>query len=192
MACGQSQDVLNVDQPPKVVAADEKFADVYKILDGVWKGEFIIYEDTQLEKKRKVDLKNLSIENIKAADLKEVNRIHVTQTYTSETPYFQRVKIEDYYPNTGKTEVSQGANKVQNGKMWCVVYKPNDTVVHEGSIPSKNTIIWQSSQKSPVKIEYFQEEVSEEFYEIIGYGYYSGDDPKLSPKLWFYSRYERQ
>ena len=95
-------------------------------------------------------------------------------------------------PETGKQEVSTGANKVENGEMWCVVNKPTETIIHEGSTVGDKTIIWQSKQTSPQKIEYFYETVDEQFYEIIGYGYYTGDNPELSPRLWFYGKYARQ
>ena len=124
--------------------------------------------------------------------MKTTNKINVQQVYTSESPYFQRVTITDFYPDSGKEEVSQGVNKVENGKMLCVVNKPNETIIHHGKTSGKETIIWHSEQQNPQKIEYFQETVGEQFYEIIGYGYYAGDDINLAPKLWFYGKYERQ
>ena len=178
--------------PPEFSEADRAYADVYKVLDGTWKGDFIIYEDTQPRSLDEIDLKSLTQEHIKVPSIREINRINVTQVYSSESPYFQRVKITDYYPDSGKEEISTGVNKVENGMMWCIVNKPSETIIHEGSTPSPNTIIWQSHQDSPQKIEYFQETVSADFYEIIGYGYYVGDDATVSPRLWFYSKYERQ
>lgn len=178
--------------PPTFQEADRQFADVYKILDGTWKGEFIIYEDANPRALSDINLTELTLDHIKSPSLKEVNRINVTQVYTSESPYFQRVRITDYYPDSGKEEIATGVNKVENGQMWCIVNKPKETIIHEGSRLGDNGIIWQSNQKSPQKIEYFQETVGADYYEIIGYGYYSGDDATLSPKLWFYSRYERQ
>ena len=120
------------------------------------------------------------------------NQIKVKQVYTSENPYYQTVTITDTYPDTGKQEVSRGANKVENGEMWCVVNKPTETIIHKGSTDGPSTIIWQSNQSSPQKIEYFYESVDEQFYEIIGYGYYEGDNTALSPRLWFYGKYARQ
>ncbi len=178
--------------PPTFQEADKEYADVYKLLDGTWKGDFIIYEDTNPKALSDINLAVLTMNHIKSPTLKEVNRIKVTQVYTSESPYFQRVKITDFYPDSGKEEIATGVNKVENGQMWCIVNKPEETIIHEGSTRGDNTIIWQSNQKSPQKIEYFQETVGADYYEIIGYGYYSGDDTTLSPKLWFYSRYEKQ
>ena len=171
---------------------DRKFADVYELLDGTWKGEFIIYEDSKPRSLDELNLKELTLEHIKTPSLKEINRINVIQVYNSESPYYQTVKITDYYPESDKKEISTGVNKVEGGKMWCIVRKPTETIIHEGSTRGENTIIWQSKQEEPQKIEYFQETVDEDSYEIIGYGYYSGDDTSLSPKLWFYSRYEKQ
>ena len=54
------------------------------------------------------------------------------------------------------------------------------------------TIISQSYQKDPQKLEFFQETVGDKYYEIIGFDYYSNDDASMSPPLWFYGKYERQ
>ena len=178
--------------PPTFTTADEPFANVYKILDGTWIGEFTIYEDPNPPPVAEVELKKLTRAQIERPELKISNQIKVKQVYTSESPYYQTVTITDTYPDTGKQEVSRGANKVENGKMWCVVNKPTETIIHEGSTDGPSTIIWQSNQASPQKIEYFYESVDEQFYEIIGYGYYDGDDTSLSPRLWFYGKYARQ
>ena len=177
--------------PPEFSQADEPFANVYKILDGEWNGEFIILEDSNPRPLSEVNLTELTNAHIESASLKEVNRIKVNQVYTSESPYFQRVVITDYYPDSDKTEVSTGVNKIEDGKMSCIVDKPNEKIIHHGSTRGDDTIIWSSNQKSPQKIEFFQETVGEKFYEIIGYGYYAGDDATISPRLWFYGKYER-
>jgi hypothetical protein len=80
---------------------------------------------------------------------------------------------------------------VQDGKMWCVVHKPDDTVIHEGSTDGPETIIWQRNEQRPQRIEYFRETVKEDSYTIIGWGYYEGDDPTLMPKYWFFGDYKR-
>ncbi len=176
---------------PITVSQDTVYKNVYKILDGTWKGDFYIYEDTVLEDVSELP-KEITIDQVKTADLKILDVIQVKQIYTSETPYFQRVQIEDFNPTKETTEKSVGVNKIQDGKMWCVVHKPTSTVIHEGSTIGKSTIIWQSNETNPVKKEYFKETVSEEYYEIIGYGYYGDDDTSLTPRLWFYSKYKRQ
>ncbi len=172
--------------------ADAKYANVYKILDGTWKGQFNIYQDANPVSATEVDLENLRIEQIQSPNLELINSIDVTQVYTSESPYYQTVTITDIYPDTGKKEISTGANKIENGKMWCIVNKPSEKIIHNGKTRGDNTIIWYQKNQNPQKVEYFQETVDEAFYEIIGYGYYEGDDITLSPKLWFYGKYERQ
>ncbi len=190
-SCQSPNDISSIESAPLSSEADSKYADVFKNLDGTWKGKFLIFEDSKPVAANKMDLKNLTLRHVQSPRLKQVNEIEVTQVYTSESSYFQRVTITDYYPDTGKTEKSTGANKIQNGEIWCVVKKPSETIMHKGSTKGDHTIIWQSNQKSPQRIEYFQETISDQFYEIIGYGYYEGDDTKLTPKLWFYGKYER-
>lgn len=194
-ACGVSNKIDDISYAPKVVEADEQYADVYKPLDGNWKGIFKIYEDQSRGKRSENDLKNLTVDHLRRPSLKLSNTVEVEQTYTSESPYFQRVEIKDTYTNEdGETTnaVSEGVNKVQNGKMWCVVKKPDETVIHEGNTEGEHTIIWQRSEQKPQKVEYFKETVEETVYEIIGYGYYDGDDLELSPRYWFYGKYEKQ
>jgi len=190
-SCDAQIDVNNIIDAPDVVEADHKLADVYKPLDGTWKGTFLVKED-QRPVDRPANMKDVDVMQRFINKSKTVNTIQVTQVYTSESPYFQRVSITDYYPDNKKTEQSKGVNKIQDGKMWCVVHKPNDVVIHEGSAPEDGLIIWSSDQKSPPKMEYFYETVTEQEYEIIGYGYYGKDDTSKSPKLWFYGKYERQ
>jgi len=182
----------NSDKHPIFQEADKKFANVFKSLDGTWNGEFIIFEDSNPVNVKEVNLENLTIEQVQRPQLKVLNKIQVKQVYVSESPYFQRVTITDFYPETGKKDVSKGINKIEDGKMWCIVNKPHEKVVHHGKTEGDKTIIWFQNQKTPQRIEYFQETVDELFYEIIGYGYYDGDDLNLSPRLWFYGKYERQ
>ncbi len=191
ISCKAQDEINNIVDIPTVVETDRQYADVFKPLDGTWKGTFLVKED-QKPGKRPANMQDVDV-MLKFIDgAKTVNTIHVTQTYTLESPYFQRVMITDYYPDSGKTEESKGVNKVQNGEMWCVVHKPTDVVIHQGSAPNDETIIWQSNQESPLKVEYFYETVTAQAYEIIGYGYYGSDDTSKSPKLWFYGKYDRQ
>ncbi len=191
-SCQDKVAIDNIDTVPDTQQKDQYYADVFKILDGTWNGQFIIYEDQQQVPKQEIDLKNISVSNLSKNGLQQINSIKVEQIYTSINPYFQRVTITDFYPDNGQKIVSKGVNKIQDGKMWCVVKKPDETVIHTGSTQGANTIIWQREEKTPQKIEYFKETVSTDFYEIIGWGYYQGDDPKLSPPLWFYAKYKRQ
>ena len=176
---------------PEVTEADKQFENAYKLLDGKWKGQFKIYTDSKRKKKAAIDLKNISLKNLDKKGLTLNSTIEVEQIYTSETPYFQRVVITDFYPESGQKVVAKGVNKVQNGQLLCVVIKPDDTVIHDGYLENENTIIWQREETSPQKVEYFRETVDAQFYEIIGWGYYSNDDRSLSPPFWFYGKYER-
>lgn len=190
-SCTAQVAVNNITDAPEITTADHHLADVYKPLDGTWKGTFLVKEDPR-PVDRPANMQDVDVMLRFIDKSKTVNTIKVTQVYSSESPYFQRVNITDYYPNNGKTEQSKGVNKVQDGKMWCVVHKPNDVVIHAGSAPEDGLIIWQSEQQSPLKVEYFYETVSELAYEIVGYGYYGNDNTSKSPKLWFYGKYERQ
>lgn len=184
----------NINTPPKAIEADTVFANVYHPLDGTWQGQFKIYEDKDRGVKKAGALDRIGVENLRKFTLQHVNTIEVTQLYQSESPYFQTVEITDIYEeaNGQRKEVhSKGVNKVQDGKMWCVVRKPDETVIHEGSLEGQKTIVWQRNEQAPQKIEYFKETVADNTYEIIGYGYYEGDDPTLMPRLWFYGRYDR-
>ena len=55
----------------------------------------------------------------------------------------------------------------------------------------KETLIWHRSEQSPQRIEYFQETVRADHYEILGWGYYEGDRTDLTPKTWFHGSYFR-
>ncbi len=191
-SCQNKIAIDNIHTIPDIAKENQPYANVFKILDGVWKGQFLIFEDQKRLPKDKIELKNISHSSLQKDGLKQINSIDVEQIYTSESPYFQKVTITDLYPNTGQKIVSKGVNKIQDGQMWCVVKKPDETVVHKGTAEGNHTIIWQRDEKNPQKIEYFKEIVSDNFYEIIGWGYYQGDNPKLSPRLWFYAKYERQ
>ena len=194
-SCQSAITIENITTPPPVVAADKVFSDVYKVLDGTWKGKFKIFEDLDRSAVDTSRLKDLNYSDLEKPSLKLSNLIEVTQIYRSQSPYFQQVWIEDAYADeTGKlhTVKSKGVNKVQDGKMWCVVVKPDETVIHQGSRIGDTTIIWQRHLSKPQKVEYFKETVDASTYEIIGYGYYDGDDLNLSPRYWFYGKYERQ
>lgn len=191
-SCQQQIPVDDIEQLPIFAEADEAFKEVYKPLDGKWKGDFLIYEDTVrggIDENRLYQLDTLSLRH---PSLKLSNSIQVEQQYESLSPYFQTVTITDFYPDQSKTVTSKGVNKVQDGKMWCVVRKPDETVIHEGSTDGPSTIIWQRDLKEPTRKEYFYETVRADTYEIIGWGYYDGDDVTQMPKYWFYGAYKRQ
>lgn len=191
-SCKSQIAIDDISKAPKITENDEQFADVFKPLDGKWKGNFKIYEDQNRQSKTEMDLNNISLKNFENPNLKLVGEIEVEQIYYSESPYFQTVEITDFYPKKNEKVVSRGVNKIQNGKMWCVVKKPDETVIHAGSTEGKETIIWQRSEQNPQKVEYFRETVLKNTYEILGWGYYEGDDLNLTPKFWFYGKYNRQ
>jgi len=190
-SCQKETPVTDLFSPPPVSEKDRAFANVFATLEGKWKGQFKIFEDQNRQPKRKDALKNLRLEKFDMLNLKLVGTIVVEQEYKSECPYFQLVKITDFYPDTGKKVTSLGINKIQDGKMWCVVQKPNETVIHKGTTENQQTIIWQRKEQNPQKIEYFQETVTGNRYEIIGWGYYEGDDLEMMPKFWFFGNYEK-
>lgn len=195
VTCNAPIAVDSISTAPPIVEADEAYTNVYQLLDGHWKGVFKIYEDITPSERGENALTDINVEHLRKPTLKLSSAIEVEQFYTSESPYFQRVVIKDTYKDEVgnlKTLESKGVNKIQNGKMWCVVKKPDETVIHEGSLEGEQTIIWQRNNQSPQKIEYFRETVAEDVYEIIGYGYYENDDSTLMPKYWFYGRYEKQ
>ena len=190
--CQRQVPVNNIEDIPISKPVDSVFANVYQPLDGIWKGTFRIYEDTVRRTRLPSVLAKPQRKTLDQLPIKLVDTLLVVQEYRSQTPYFQNVTINDFYPQQQKTVLSKGVNKVQDGKMWCVVHKPDDTVIHHGSLEGSHTIIWERAESNPQRMEYFRETVQENSYQIIGYGYYEGDDPEMMPRLWFYATYERQ
>ncbi|MEZ5042330.1 MAG: hypothetical protein R2828_20695 [Saprospiraceae bacterium] len=191
LGCDTLVPIDDIERAPKVTPADEPLANVYARLDGHWKGQFFTFKTMNIGERDDEVLYNLTRENIQQEALNLSSTLVVEQFYTSESPYFQQVKIIDFYPETGETVTSLGVNKVQDGQMWCVVRKPNETVIHQGTHKGENTIVWQRQEQQPQRIEYFHETVLPNTYEIIGWGYYDGDDITKMPKTWFYAQYQR-
>lgn len=191
-ACSQQVPVDNITRPPLFSEADKQYADVFKPLDGQWKGTFKIYQDTILRERNPELLDKPTVSTLQTLPLKLADTIVVTQVYESSSSYFQTVEITDYYPGKDETVISNGVNKVQDGEMWCIVRKPDDTVIHEGSTDGARTIIWQRDRQEPLAQEYFRETVEENTYEIVGWGYYPGNDTSKMPVYWFYGKYFRQ
>ncbi len=184
----------NTSTPPLVTPVDQKYANVFSMLDGKWEGAFYIYEDSLGQ--HKGNARPEITENLEFAGLalRPIQEIEVRQEYVSESPYFQRVIIRDTYADAdGKTRTveSRGVNKVQDGRLWCIVKKPDETVIHYGKPGGPGTIIWQRDERNPLKIEYFRETVEDDYYKIVGWGYYAGDDPDLTPRLWFVGDYSK-
>lgn len=195
-ACQSKNQVAinNISDPPVKSNKDERYSNVYAALDGTWKGTFTIYKDTTGQQPGDSQPENINAARLDSSWLKQTQEIRVKQVYHSLSPYFQKVTITDRYPKpdgTTKKVVSKGVNKVQEGNLWCVVRKPDETVIHEGTLAGPHTLIWQRNKKNPLKIEYFMETVNDNSYEIIGWGYYQGHDPEKGPAYWFHGNYSR-
>ena len=165
------------------------------MLDGQWMGMFYIYEDPSYMSRGGPDRQVQADFSLKQAGFIAVDSIAVYQSYRSESPYYQTVQIQDMYtsPNGEQHEViSLGVNKVQQGGLWCVVQKPDETVVHRGQLLDRQTIIWSRHEQEPQRIEWFRETVTDSVYSIVGWGFYGGDDPQVGPPLWFTAQYRKQ
>ncbi|MCB0632530.1 MAG: hypothetical protein KDD15_22480 [Lewinella sp.] len=191
MACGGPQiPVDDIENEPIPSAEDQALANVFDPLNGLWMGNFEVYRDDNLEPRDNDILFNPSTTQLTRANVNSIRTVNVTQRYQSITPYFQKVVIVDRYFDGSQVE-SIGVNKVQDGKMWCVMHKPEETVIHHGSTDGPNTIIWQRNEQNPQRIEYFRETVEKDRYTILGWGYYEGDDTTRMPRYWYYGLYTR-
>jgi len=191
VSCQRQVPINDIENPPTAVAADSVFANVYQSLHGNWVGDFEIFRDDDRGPRDEELMYNPTPAALNRPNLNSLQVIKVHQRYESTSPYFQKVAISDRYMENNAIVESKGVNKIQDGKMWCVVQKPDETVIHEGSTDGPETIIWQRNEQNPQKIEYFRETVSDDRYTIIGWGYYDGDDTSLMPRFWFYGVYKR-
>jgi len=190
--CDRDVPINDTDDIPQSVPADSAFMYAFAKLDGTWHGTFYIYRDTTPDSRGEAQLKPPATDFWRKPDIYLSDSVVVTQQYKSRTPFFQEVRITDYYPDQGKTVVSKGVNKVQNGQLWCVVRKPEETVIHEGRLDGARTIIWSRDERDPLKVEYFREEVEDSTYTIRGWGYYSQANLAKMPPFWFEATYYRQ
>jgi len=171
---------------------DKKYSNVFKPLDGTWQGKFYIYEDTLGQKQGKTQPEDISEKYLKSLSLKLVSVIEAKHVYKSVNPFLQIGEITDIYIDSNgerKEEKSTAVNSIENGKLKCVVNKPDETVIHKGKYLGNNTIVWHRDIKSPKRIEYFKETVDNLHYKIIGWGYYGKDNSDLTPRTWFYADY---
>jgi len=168
---------------------DSIYAGVFLAWDGNWEGKFIIYSDPLGQQSRASERILIDSSFINKLPVSQVIQVH--QRYKSISPYYQEVQITDsHIKNNDTIDVeSMGVNKVENGKLWCVVQKPEERVVHNGILKKPNTLIWYRHETSPLRKEYFVEEVHDNSYTIMGYGYYGDDNPTLEPRTWFYAKY---
>lgn len=173
---------------------NQPYANVFKPLDGRWKGKFYVYTLLSKPKKPEAQPRQITLQYLKNLPLKQTQVIEVEQIYKSKTPYHQRVTIKDTYldkTNKKKTIISKGLNKVENGQLICIVHKPDETVIHTGKLEAPHTILWQRTTKNPFRIEFFKETVKKNTYTILGWGYYGNDNPHHPPKTWFLGQYTR-
>jgi hypothetical protein len=183
--------------PSGPAPGDDTYANVFKPLDGKWKGDFHVYSlSTKNLKKNSIPrLDTIDLHAFKLLPLKLEQMISVEQTYTSKSPFLQRVVIIDTYTRkdgSRKVVRSTGVNKMVSGKLVCIVDKPGEQVIHTGKTEGPHTIIWKRQIKHPFKKEYFRETVEKDQYTIIGYGYYGDDDPSQPPRTWFFGIYFRR
>ncbi len=182
--------IEDIETPPTRSPEDDKFADVYKPLDGTWRGKFNIYVHADGQAEGPARPRELDPEAWKSPPFKLSQTIDVQQVYTSSSPTFQRVAITDTLPD-GRVIESVGVNKIQDGRMYCVVKKPDDLVIHDGATEGPGTILWSRDRKDPQAVEFFRETVEADRYTIVGWGYYGGADTPKAPSYYFQAAYER-
>lgn len=175
---------------PRFTKADTIYRDIFKPWDGIWEGSFQVYQDPvgQTKKQDSAPVPDSNLIKKMALELE----VKVRQYYRSVTPYYQQVEITDRYIQDSDTMTitSIGVNKVENGRLWCLVQKPAEKVIHEGMrFDESGTIIWTREVSDPFCKEYFKESISRNTYTIMGYGYYGHDRPDLNPKTWFLAKY---
>ncbi|MBK7380029.1 MAG: hypothetical protein IPJ03_13635 [Ignavibacteriales bacterium] len=172
--------------------SEQKYSDVLKPLDGQWQGEFKVYIDTLGQRAGLAQPKEIDFDSIKKSSLKLQSVIKAKHIYKSITPFRQEGEIIDIITKSdggADTIISKAINFIEDGKLKCIVTKPNETVIHDGEYLGNNKIVWHRKLSNPLKIEYFKESVVDNHYIIIGWGYYGNDDPKLTPRIWFYADY---
>lgn len=182
--------IEDIDRAPVVTSADTVHKNVFAPLDGTWRGKFDIYTREGGQAEGPVRPTEFDPAAWKQPPYRLEQTIRVRQTYVSESPYFQRVTITDTLPD-GNVIESRGVNKVQNGRLYCVVKKPDDLVLHDGKTDGPGVLIWSRARTSPPAVEYFRETVHDDTYTIVGWGYYPGDDLSKAPHFFFDATYNR-
>lgn len=154
---------------------DPRPVDVFKALDGHWKGNFVGYDTTG----------------------KELYRIRVEQRYRTIDANTQKVTIRDTMPD-GKVITGEGENLARRREdgsleLRCVVRKSNgEQVEHQGRLvegpDGDKQLVWYSETKD--RIETFREAVrtegTKQIYTIDGLGRYGGS------LMLMHGRYTRQ
>ncbi|MEL6676728.1 MAG: hypothetical protein AAFR61_31250 [Bacteroidota bacterium] len=177
------------------VGERDSLKDVFQPLDGHWEGEFLVFTNPEGQAPAPVRPRSLSAKMIQDLGYPITYKVQVHQHYESESPFYQTVRITDTYVNeSGQADTvnSSGYNQVtEEGGLLCVVNKPDEQVIHNGSLPAPHTIIWERDLRDPLKVEFFYESVQADTYSILGWGYYGDDDPQKAPKTWFMANYQR-
>ena len=191
-SCQGPAPVVDMEQHPPI-REDLLFQNVFAPLDGIWKGTFYIYYDSTGQQSRFDQPDTISETWLRSKPLVLKDSVQVHQQYTSITPYYQQVSITDTYiqPRDTQVVVSEGINKVEQGKLWCIVKKPDELIVHSGEHPALGVLVWSRNVTKPFRKEYFRETVAEDEYSIVGYGFYGDDNPKLAPRTYFLGTYHR-
>lgn len=187
-ACQSPQGKEPASPPPS------RLANVFQPLDGKWRGKFYVYTNPEGQSNSGSQPKELSKEFLKSLPLVIKDSVEVEQHYYSNSPFLQQVKIMDTYfqdDGTLRTVLSEGYNQVKDGRLICLINKPEEKVMHSGSWDGDNTIKWERNKEDPLVIEFFLETVEDSVYTILGWGYYGEDDPELNPKTWFFAEYYR-
>ena len=180
------------EKPYQISTADEKLANVFKKLDGTWKGNYVTIKDIDPILRTSIDLENLVLEYVTKPGLTLINNLEGEHVLSSKSPYLQEFSFYDFYPKEKKTRVSTGANKVENGKIYRVIKNEKETITLNGTIKNDSTLTWSFQQDVPQRIEFYQETISDKFIEVIGYSYDELDRLDLGPRKWYYGKFVRE
>ncbi|MDG2417532.1 MAG: hypothetical protein P8M17_00975 [Saprospiraceae bacterium] len=178
-----------IELAPIFTASDKKLADVFKKYEGTWKGNYITIKDIDPLLKTSIDLENLRLDYVTKPGLTLMNNYEAEHVFLSKSPYFQEISFYDFYPRERKTISTAGNNRVENGKIYRYLTNLNESITLNGTIKNDSTIVWLFEQEKPQRIEFYQETISENFIEVIGYKYDELDRLDLGPKKWFYGKF---
>ncbi|MFK7772366.1 MAG: hypothetical protein AB8F94_09505 [Saprospiraceae bacterium] len=182
----------DMELPPVFKAEDEKLANIFKKYEGTWKGNYITIRDNDPLLKTSIDLENLTLDYVTKPGLNLINNLEGEHVFTSKNSYFQEFSFYDFYPREKKTVTTSGNNRVENGKIFRYSKTPTETIIFNGTIKNDSTIIWQFEDEKNYRLEYYQETISGNFLEIIGYKYDELNRLNLAPKKWFYGKFAKE
>lgn len=112
IGCQSQPAIEDISKPPPFVVEDEKYANVFKPLDGKWRRQFFVYGDSSGQQKNDPQPEIPADFTLSKLSLKLILVIDVEQEYSSESLYFQRVKIIDTYTNVdGAKEVIESVGE---------------------------------------------------------------------------------